>query len=651
MASSKLARAHLSTYILAEKSPRFGIYFKLELTITDGTAKMTNVRCHLLAAILLISFNSFAETIDKEALENSMDSHPAETLEKIELLLQRTDLSEEDQLELLLIKASGKSTLGYQEEYLSLSEEGVTRANALNHFMLASKFKLCKADALSQMSQWPESKSIFSDTISELGEADDRVVFGQGNMMFGLAAYYNGEFELALLKLTEAYEIFLQFDENLVPTALHNIALVYDATNDQVKAIKYFKKSLEYFDTDKEELRAGVTYYNIGYVSVRIDDLETGEEYLKKSIAIAEKYKQTQGVAFGSAQMANLEMKRENFQLAKQYFVKAVRLARELKNNRLETMSLIGMLDTQIQLKEFEDVSATIFDLKKFLKEDSHELKIRLLKLTTEMHIEQANYKGAVEEYQQIIEALEHIMKESKQKAVLEIQSKFDTRIQEQENEILRQKNELQALRIIEQKKDTLVYIISGITLLIIIFSLGLFSYREKKVREKMAKLAMTDELTGVANRRHITQRAEEEFDRFKRYQAMSLFCLMDLDLFKQVNDNFGHDVGDEVLKTFAGLVSNEIRELDWFGRVGGEEWMLVLPQATLEHVETIFNRVTQLCERIDVPEGCRPISFSMGVSIPQDSDENLNAIIKRADEALYQAKENGRNCYFVLPE
>ncbi len=170
------------------------------------------------------------------------------------------------------------------------------------------------------------------------------------------------------------------------------------------------------------------------------------------------------------------------------------------------------------------------------------------------------------------------------------------------------------------------------------------------RVQELLCDLALKDHLTGAPNRRAILEHAERQFQLSKRTREPFTIAIIDLDFFKKINDTYGHDIGDEVLKIFANALNGSIRNQDRFGRYGGEEWLLVLTNTPVEDVQIIFDRVSDGLKTIelpDVPEDFK-VTFSLGATQLQRSDISLNTIIKRADENLYKAKESGRNKFVI---
>jgi len=167
------------------------------------------------------------------------------------------------------------------------------------------------------------------------------------------------------------------------------------------------------------------------------------------------------------------------------------------------------------------------------------------------------------------------------------------------------------------------------------------------KAQELTEQLANTDALTGVPNRRQLMSRLEEELARSSRTGKPLACALLDVDHFKRVNDTLGHQVGDEVLVALTRIVREVVRSYDLLGRFGGEEFLLLLPETDLEKAAELAERVRQaMQERLAATAGATlldPVTVSLGVTAQRPGD-TLESIIKRADDALYRAKQNGRN-------
>lgn len=174
-----------------------------------------------------------------------------------------------------------------------------------------------------------------------------------------------------------------------------------------------------------------------------------------------------------------------------------------------------------------------------------------------------------------------------------------------------------------------------------------------KKYHTMLFRHANEDELTGLDNRRAFTVKAKEAMAEACEKGEDLTFVLMDLDKFKSVNDTYGHDVGDRVLQHFSKLLKNKLRPEDIVGRVGGEEFALILTNMNEQAARKTLERLRSFVEKTP----CRykdsqgkycglDYTSSMGyISIPSGSRYSLETLIKAADEALYESKENGRNC------
>lgn len=169
---------------------------------------------------------------------------------------------------------------------------------------------------------------------------------------------------------------------------------------------------------------------------------------------------------------------------------------------------------------------------------------------------------------------------------------------------------------------------------------------RIKLAEEAVRILANTDALTGLANRRHFFEVAEEEFVRAQRYETPLTVLMADLDHFKRINDHFGHAGGDAVLCGFAIILSSLLRDSDSAGRLGGEEFAVLLPHTALDgaraFAERLMERVAENPPELDGQPAHYTLSIGIGELMPDCLD--FSALLRKADEALYRAKSGGRN-------
>jgi len=171
-----------------------------------------------------------------------------------------------------------------------------------------------------------------------------------------------------------------------------------------------------------------------------------------------------------------------------------------------------------------------------------------------------------------------------------------------------------------------------------------------ERVLTKVEILAVTDPLTELYNRRYFEMMLEKEFNRTRRYQSPTSCLMIDIDYFKSINDDYGHRVGDIVIKEVASVIKNCIRDSDTLARWGGEEYVVLLPETTKENAHIIATRINKAVASHKFSNIHKQITVSIGIAcIPDPEIDTADKIIFKADIALYEAKGKGRNRVEVL--
>jgi diguanylate cyclase (GGDEF)-like protein/PAS domain S-box-containing protein len=168
-----------------------------------------------------------------------------------------------------------------------------------------------------------------------------------------------------------------------------------------------------------------------------------------------------------------------------------------------------------------------------------------------------------------------------------------------------------------------------------------------KKLQFALEDMARTDGLTGLANRQAFLERANGEFSRARRYSRPLSVIMIDIDHFKSINDQYGHAAGDQVLRQLGRQCQRELRDSDFLGRIGGEEFALLLPDTPKDNTLYVAERMREELSKtaITLDNGITlTITASFGVAAMIDEDADFNAVLHRADVAMYDAKHGGRN-------
>lgn len=184
------------------------------------------------------------------------------------------------------------------------------------------------------------------------------------------------------------------------------------------------------------------------------------------------------------------------------------------------------------------------------------------------------------------------------------------------------------------------------ISLIIVSWGWSRLKVKQAEYAKELELMATTDNLTGLANRHSLLKDGALEFERAKRFYHAFSVLLVDIDYFKKINDTFGHANGDKALTTLAKELTAQTRKIDIVARLGGEEFVIILPETTIHDANIVAEKLRKNVMHIKIPTKERSFSFtiSIGISIWNQKDKDLKSTIDRADRYMYQAKENGRN-------
>jgi len=168
---------------------------------------------------------------------------------------------------------------------------------------------------------------------------------------------------------------------------------------------------------------------------------------------------------------------------------------------------------------------------------------------------------------------------------------------------------------------------------------------RTRELLEAEKHKSNHDELTGLPNRSAYNERAFHELRRFKRYHRPLTLAVCDIDFFKNINDKFGHSAGDKSLKLVAKYIASKLRTVDFVARLGGEEFVMILPETTEEQAFRVLDKMRASVSKIPFKYNQQPFQITVSLGISEfASDDTMETVFERADRALYAAKTGGRN-------
>ncbi len=197
----------------------------------------------------------------------------------------------------------------------------------------------------------------------------------------------------------------------------------------------------------------------------------------------------------------------------------------------------------------------------------------------------------------------------------------------------------------IAENKHELVLLMDEITELVRLRK-EMKAYQDEleRLNDRLYRESITDEMTGLFNRKHIIELLEKEVARAERGLESLTIAMLDIDAFKSVNDIYGHQFGDFVLKEFSDALEAQVRHMDYVGRYGGEEFLLIFPGTKIGDAIEILDRIESMLQVYEFRQGEAAVTLQFSAGVVQYNGESIDYLIRRADELLYRAKERGKS-------
>jgi len=388
-----------------------------------------------------------------------------------------------------------------------------------------------------------------------------------------------------------------------------------------------------------------VLEYNLATAYQAAENDEKARQHFETALEISKAINDDLGVAYALFQMASIDIKNESYQQGLERLNQAMPQFKSAGAHPMEAQSRLAMVSAYLGTNELEKALAQLEAASSVINTlADNQLYQTLNERWSEYYQSKENYKAALERYKTSVNYMQKVQEQTQDKQVQEIMVRLEIKEQETTNELLKKENQLQQLELQEQQTSyyLLVWIIISGLLVVIIVSA--FLYQQWRARKNFAELALKDDLTNAPNRRAIVRICKKGLEQAREQQRQLALAVVDFDYFKAINDQFGHDVGDRVLQRFAEVAKLSLRDQDNFGRLGGEEWLLVFFDVSKEDAKNIFERITKEMNSKPIsglPEDYR-ITFSMGFTNAHPED-SFDSLYKRADDVLFEAKDKGR--------
>jgi diguanylate cyclase (GGDEF)-like protein len=511
----------------------------------------------------------------------------------------------------------------------------------------------CEGESLENSGDNTKAMAQYTEAVSvATGEHDDEMLpeslYSRGYLLGVVGDYATG-----LIELRRADALFEKLKKPLhALTTLNSIATLYNRMGDYVQARHIYTRALA-AQREAGLLREQVvTLHNLGRANENLHDWDAARTAFAEALDISRKINYLRGEAYamrGLAAVANalgdpagaLDTLKSAEVIQKQVpdsrLRAQIQLARGISLHRLERLpeSSVALESALVDFRQAE----ALYELNQVYSE------------LAAVYAETGNWRDAYARQLDAKTTSDKLLKNQLDQGFATLKVEFDTATQDKENAALKKQNEadqraLAQARSVRRLQATVI--ILTISLVLLLTLLAVFQHRSTL---RMHLLAMTDELTGVPNRRAVLSRLDPLLRRDD--PAPCSVLIIDIDYFKAINDQLGHPTGDDVLKVVAATVRAAVTEPAFFGRLGGEEFLIVLPATGLIKARATAQSFCEKIEAIDTSRWFgerRHITCSIGVSTSVPGRDTPSTMLQRADAALYAAKRGGRNCVRTEP-
>lgn len=537
-------------------------------------------------------------------------------------------------------------TLAYPQKSLIEANLALDSLSDIKADWLYHSIMVVKTQAMELSGQAKEALPLIQQTVQWAIENNDNELLVDALVGLGYIENTLRESIKALDAFMRAYELAPEKDATVTKSAIaSSIALVYEYRKENELAIPYFQESVEYHRATKNLLELSIALYGLGRANKNIGKTELGNNQLQESLEISRAINDDQGVAYALKELAPLYIENGQTEQAESMLTEAAELF-ELSKNKYMLFDVHKTL-TVLYMKQNSLLKAQLHlnQAKSYLNHDRMPMQsIALAEIEAKLLATQDNHQMAFEQLYKTVGEKQRLLSEQSTRQLHELRAQFEIEEQANANELLVQENAVQKLKLIkeQQQNQTLLIAISATTVILLL--LLLLAIKSRKQKQQLFISANFDSLTGLANRPYILQQLNACHQQLKAQQSMHI-AMLDLDHFKQINDQLGHDVGDQVLNAMGVICQEVVVAPHLVGRFGGEEFLFAFIDIPYDNVQVIIEKIRQQASNINqnINANCPAIGFSVGITSCKAEDSLKHKIIA-ADLAMYAAKNAGRN-------
>ena len=490
----------------------------------------------------------------------------------------------------------------------------------------------------------------------------DNVLIATGLVNLGAIYYLTDRYENSLIVLNDAYNIAKQTDdEELKGSVNSELGILYAYLDRNKQAMVYYQQSYQHYKNANKTILSLNSLVNIGMNHLSEKEYEKAIEAYKTIIDESDglTLNQIMYSTYSGLSWANLKKDDPNPEASYQYLLMSKQYMGSIEQYDIELQYYLDEAFVLFELERFDEALDSIARVESILAAQmplghlKMQYRISIINLKSKTHFKLGHYQQAYE-LQELRLSLTQALRDKKYtQSVAEVRLTLEVKEADLQKKILKNKQTLQEISLLEAEKKQEQQKLYLFYIAVVALVLAWLLVKLIQGQRRLHKVSSIDVLTGIANRRELMRKGRKLLYQAKVKKTDFSVIMIDIDYFKKVNDQFGHSVGDLVLKKVVELGEEFMRKTDVFGRFGGEEFVAFLPNTSTSQAKMIAERF-----RISVEEyswkTCHEsqasftISISIGVanSIDFSGEESsdLATLINKADSLLYQAKEQGRN-------
>ncbi len=527
-----------------------------------------------------------------------------------------------------------RELLGRASALLSLARRGGLRAGVYS----------CEGDLFESAGDNAKAMDAYGRAVSSAEAAGDDEMLANALYQRGWLRGLQGDYALGLIDLRRSvtlYEKAMMAEH--ARTAVNGVATIYNRMGDYAQAQHFYAQALKAQLAAGTQREAVVTLYNLGRTRENLNDWDGARGDYLNALEISRRIDYARGAAYALRGLAGVHNARGEWGEALERLAEAKKLTADLPDARLQAqLALLRGVALRGLKRPAESLTSLNAALAAFRAAEALAEQAATHAALADTLADLGDWRAAFEQQRLLKAATDRLHARQLDQRFTTLKVEFDTAAREKENALLMREKAATEDALAQQKRVGALQVIAIALAAVLVAVLGLLAWRQRQTSHRMRALALTDELTGLPNRRAVLARLDE----LLQSEHACAVLIVDLDHFKVINDRHGHLVGDDVLRAVAGVLTETVRDPMYVGRMGGEEFLLLLPDATVEAARQVAERVRAAIVGLDAsrwPSDCA-LTASIGVTIARPRLDRVSDALRRADQALYSAKAAGRN-------